>query len=287
MCIMKKGLKDWLKDADEKEYAIPAFNFNDCWDLKGILRAAEAEKAPVMVSSVGYVVDTLGLAYCAALGLTAMKQASTPVFLHLDHQTSVEVCKKAVDLGYPSVMIDASAKSLEENIASVQEVVRYAHRHGALVEGEIGRIRGKDDEGTFLGEDFLVQTADAVELASESGLDMLAISIGTQHGFYKGEPHINMERLSEVNAALDIPLVLHGGTGIGEEVIREAIRRGINKINVGTAIRYTYMKTLNQTISEQGAAVPPGRLVQPALQDIEQVVRTWIRACNADHRAES
>jgi len=281
---MEKDLRYWLQDADQNGYAIPAFNFNDCWDLMAIVRAAEKEHAPIMVSSVGYVVDSLGLENCAALGHVAMKNAAVPVFLHLDHQTSVEVCKQAIDLGYPSVMIDASSKSLDENIEAVREVVEYARPKGVVVEGEIGRIRGKDDEGTYLGDDFLVQTADAVALAEASGVDTLAIGIGTQHGFYKGEPHINMERLSEVNDALDIPLVLHGGTGIGENIIHEAISRGINKINVGTAIRYTYMKTLAETIGEQGPAIPPGKLVQPALNAIEEVVRGWIRACKANDR---
>lgn len=282
---MEKNLRDWLRDADEKGYAIPAFNFNDCWDLMAIVQAAEREHAPIMVSSVGYVVDSLGLENCAALGHVAMKSAAAPVFLHLDHQPSVDICKQAIDRGFPSVMIDASSKSLEENIRAVREVVEYAHPRGVVVEGEIGRIRGKDDEGTYLGDDFLVQTADAAELARQSGVDTLAIGIGTQHGFYKGEPHINMERLSEVNEAISNPLVLHGGTGIGEDIIREAISRGINRINVGTVIRYTYMKTLAETIGEQGPAIPPGKLVQPALREIQTVVRTWIRACGANNRA--
>jgi ketose-bisphosphate aldolases len=282
---MEKNLRYWLQDADQNGYAIPAFNFNDCWDLMAIVRAAEQERSPIMVSSVGYVVDSLGLENCAALGKVAMKQASVPIFLHLDHQTSVDVCKRAIDLGYPSVMIDASSKSLEENIQTIREVVDYAHPHGTVVEGEIGRIRGKDDEGVYLGDDFLVQTADAVALAQESGVDTLAIGIGTQHGFYKGEPHINMERLSDVNASIKTPLVLHGGTGIGEDIIHEAISRGINRINVGTAIRYTYMKTMAKTIEEQGPAVPPGKLVQPALQEIESVVRAWIRTCGSNGRA--
>lgn len=281
---MTKDLRYWLREADEKKFAIPAFNFNDCWDLMAIVRAAEKERAPIMVSSVGYVVDSLGLENCAALGHVAMKNASVPVFLHLDHQTSAEVCMRAVDLGYPSVMIDASALSLEENVAASAQVAEYAHARGSVVEAEIGRIRGKDDEGTYLGDDFLVQTPDAVELVRRTGVDMLAIGIGSQHGFYKGEPHISIERLQEVNAALDTPLVLHGGTGIGDDIIHACIANGINKINVGTAIRYAYMKTLEETIRERGPAVPPGKLVQPALDAIEEVVRRWIRTCGANDR---
>ncbi len=282
---MRKDLRYWLQEADEKKFAIPAFNFNDCWDLMAIVRAAEKEKAPIMVSSVGYVVDSLGLENCAALGHVAMRNAKVPVFLHLDHQTQVDVCRQAVDLGYPSVMIDASALSLEENIKTVSQVVEYAHVRGTLVEAEIGRIRGKDDEGTYLGDDFLVQTADAVELVRQTGVDMLAVGIGTQHGFYKGEPKISIDRLREVNEAVDVPLVLHGGTGIPADIIHNCIRNGINKINVGTAIRFAYMKTLGECIQEKGPAVPPGKLVQPALNAIEEVVRQWIRTCGANDRA--
>jgi ketose-bisphosphate aldolase len=281
----KYDLKDWLSDSEEKKYAIPSFNFNDCWDLKAIVAAAEEENAPIFITSGAVALDTLGFENCAALGYIAKKNARVPVFLHLDHATDVMICKKAADMGYDAVMIDASSEPLRENIASIKEVTSYAHPKGIIVEGEIGRIRGKDIEGTYLGEDFLVNPLEAKQLAEESAVDMLAVGVGTQHGFYKGKPEINMKRLKEVDELVNVPLVLHGGTGIPEDDVREAIRRGIRKINVGTIIRYTYMQSMLREIQKQGAETPPGKIVQPVLNDIKAVAKEWIRVCMANGKA--
>ena len=147
----------------------------------------------------------------------------------------------AIDNNYPSVMIDASKYSLEENIGMVKKVVEYARPKGVHVEAELGKIKGKGIEGDFKGGDFLINVEEAITLVKETGVDSLAVGIGTAHGFYEGKPEINFKRLAEVNAAVNIPLVLHGGTGIPEEDIRKAIKNGINKVNVGTIIHCTYM----------------------------------------------
>ena len=281
----KYELKDWLNDSEEKKYAIPSFNFNDCWDLKAIVAAAEEENAPVFITSGAVAIDTLGFENCAALGYVAKKNAKVPIFLHLDHSVDVTRCKKAVDMGYDAVMIDASSKPLQENIESIKEVASYAHPKGIIVEGEIGRIRGKDIEGTYVGEDFLVNPMEAKQLAEESSVDMLAVGVGTQHGFYKGKPEINMQRLKEVDELVPVPLVLHGGTGIPEEDVRAAIQRGIRKVNVGTIIRYTYMQSMFREIGKQGTETPPGKIVQPVLNDIKAIVKAWIRVCMANDKA--
>jgi ketose-bisphosphate aldolase len=272
-----------LDDAAKGGYAIPAFNFNDCWDLMAIIEAAEEERSPIFISSVGYVVDSISLELCALMGRLAMKKAKVPVILHLDHSTSTEACKEAVDKGYPSIMIDASMLPLENNVRAVKEVVRYAHARGVFVEAEIGKIKGKEDENTsYHGDDFLAQVTDAKALVEETGVDMLAVGIGTQHGFYKGKPELNFQRLREVDAVVSCPLVLHGGTGIPEEDVKQGIKCGIQKINIGTIIRYTYMNALHDNIEKMGAATTPTALMKETRPEIKRVVKEWIQVCMSD-----
>lgn len=208
--MQDQKLKELLKKADMNGYAIPAFNYSDVWDLTAIVEAAEEEGAPVMLACLPKVIDAMSIEICAALGSTLMNKSSTSLIHHLDHSTEVELCKKAIENGYPSVMIDGSKLSLEGNIKVVKEVVDYAHSRGVHVEGELGRIKGKGYEGTYEGHDFLVNVDEAEMLVKETGVDSLAVGIGTAHGFYEGKPEINFKRLAEVNRTVDIPLVLHG-----------------------------------------------------------------------------
>lgn len=282
---MSMLLKDLLKKADEGGYAIPSFNYSDIWDFLAIIEAAEEERAPIMIASNPLVVTEIGVELCGAFGLAAMEKAKIPLIHHLDHSFKVEMCKAAVDRGYPSVMIDASKYSLEENIRNVKEVVEYAHRKNVHVEAEIGKIKGKGIEGDFAGGDFLVQVDEAVELVRQTGVDSLAVGIGTAHGFYEGKPEINFKRLAEVNEAISIPLVLHGGTGIPEEQVRRGIKNGINKVNVGTIIHCTYMNAMKEELNSRGANPYTLDVVKPVREKIKQVVKGWIRVCMADGKA--
>lgn len=278
-------LMKMLHDADEGGYAVPMFDYSDIWDQMAVLEAAEELHAPVMFASLPIGVNEIGLEMLGAIGTVTMKNASVPMIHHLDHSTDTAMCCKAVDCGYPSVMIDASKLDLETNILHTREVVRYAHAHGAVVEAEIGKIKGRGYEGSFDGGDFLVKTDDAVRLVHETGVDTLAVGIGTAHGFYEGKPEINFKRLEEVNEALDLPLVLHGGTGIPEEDVRRAIRGGINKVNVGTQIRCTYMKSAQEIIGKRGYTTHTVEIMRDVKEEIKKVVKYWIRVCMADGKA--
>jgi ketose-bisphosphate aldolase len=214
-----------------------------------------------------------------------MKMSDHPVIHHLDHSSSVELCFQAIDNGYPSVMIDASKDPLDENIRKVKQVVEYAHARGVHVEGEIGKIKGRDYEGTYLGDDFLANVADAVKLVKETNVDSLAVGIGTAHGFYEGKPELNFKRLAEINEAIDIPLVLHGGTGIPEEDVRRAIKNGINKVNVGTQIRFTYLSAVQKEIALKGPATHTIEIMHEVKKVIAQEVKAWIKICMADGKA--
>jgi len=283
--MQREQLSKLLQTADEGGYAIPSFNYTDIWDFLAIVRAAEAERAPILIAANQIVAGDISLEICAAIAKAAAAKASVPLVHHLDHCTSVEMCKKAIDCGFESVMIDASKHDLDENIRLVSEVVEYAHARDVSVEAETGRIRGKNIEGEYVSGAYLAEVPDAVELAEASGADSLAVGIGTAHGFYEGKPEINFKRLAEINEAVSIPLVLHGGTGIPEEDIRKAIKNGINKINVGTIIYCTYMNGMRAELIRLGDNQCVIDVVKPVLDEIEAVVRRWIRVCMADGKA--
>lgn len=283
--MQKLTLKELLKKADNGGYAIPAFNYSDVWDFTAIVEAAEEEGAPVMLASIPKVMNAIGPEICGAIGRAAMGKSSTAVIHHLDHSNEAAICRTAIDNGYPSVMIDGSKLPLEDNIRLIKEVVDYAHSRNVSVEGEIGKIKGRDYEGSFEGDDFLVDVDEAVELVKATGVDSLAVGIGTAHGFYEGKPELNFKRLSEVNRAVDIPLVLHGGTGIPEEDVRRAIREGINKVNVGTGIRYVYLTSLQAELEKNGPNIHMADLMKKVKEKIKAEVKTWIRVCMADGKA--
>jgi ketose-bisphosphate aldolase len=283
--MKNQDLLDEFHKADSGGYAVPAFNFNDIWDLTAIIAAAEAERSPVMVMAVPRVVECLGREACAGMAIAASNAASVPVFLHLDHCTSVEFCKVAVDLGFPSIMIDASAQPLKDNIAMVKEVCDYAHAKGVYVEAELGRVMGNNEEGCFEGEDFLIQVDETIQLVRETGVDALAVGIGTAHGFYKSAPKIRFDRLEEINAAVSIPLVLHGGTGIPVEDFHRAIANGIDKVNIGAALRYAYIMGLKPLLAAAEPTSHPLDIHAKARENIKLATIEGIRSVRSNGKA--
>ena len=283
--MTRDHLHEILIQADKGGYAIPSFNYSDIWDFLSIVEAAEEERAPIMIASNPLVTRAISVELCGAIGAAAMKKSKIALYHHLDHSFDTQLCKDAIDNGYPSVMIDASKHSLEKNIEMVSEVMAYAGPRHVHVEAEIGKIKGKGIEGDFTGGDFLAEVADAAALVKKTGVDSLAVGIGTAHGFYKGAPQINFTRLSEINDAVDVPLVLHGGTGIPEEDIRRAISGGINKVNVGTIIHCTYMNGMRRELDRLGDNPYTLDVIKPVIGEIKAVVKRWIRVCMADGKA--
>ena len=283
----KPSIMEQLRRAEKEHYAIPHFNYSDIWDMTAIVLAAEEERSPVFLAGVQKVTDAIGLPMIGAMGRVKMETASVPVYHHLDHANNVAICKSAVDEQFATVMIDGSKESLARNIAMTREVVDYAHPKGVFVEGEIGKVMGNNDEGKFDGGDFLATVPEAVELVQSTGVDILAVGIGTAHGFYKGKPQINFQRLSEIRDAVSTPLVLHGGTGIPAEDVQETIRRGISKVNVGTIVKYVYLSSVQKTLNENplGPSIHTIDLMLPAVQAIKEEVKQWIRICMSSGKA--
>jgi ketose-bisphosphate aldolase len=281
----KLDVRKILAAADDGGFAVPAFNYSDIWDFLAIIEAAEEMDAPIFISSNQQVVTDIGIELTGAFGAAAIAKAKIPLIHHLDHSNKVEICKAAVDHRYPSVMIDASAKSLEDNISTVRQVVAYAHPQGVFVEGEVGRIQGMGVEGMYSGTDFLARLEDCEKFVAESGVDSLAAGIGTAHGFYKGKPEIHFDLLEKIHKAVKVPLVLHGGTGIPQEDVRRAIKGGINKMNVGTIIHCTYMNSVRAELNARGENPYTLDVMKPVRQKIKDVVKGWIKVCMADGKA--
>jgi len=285
MTVKKQDLKEELRKAEQGGYAVPAFNFNDVWDLTAIIKAGEDQRSPIMVMAIPRVVECLGRETCTAMALAAAEAASVPVFLHLDHCKDVGFCKVAVDLGFPSVMLDASALPLEQNIAMVKEVCQYASARGVCVEAELGRVSNGNDAGNFDGEGFMIQVDEALRLVRETGVDSLAVGIGTAHGFYKARPRIRFDRLREVNAAVEIPLVLHGGTGIPIEDFHRAIENGIDKVNIGTALRSAYVMGLKPLLAAAEPTSHPLDIHAKARESVTLAAIEGIRSVRANGKA--
>ena len=234
-----------LKDAQAGHYAVGAFNVENLEFVMAVLAAAEETKSPVIMQTTPGTIKTAGLDYFYGMVKAAAERASVPVALHLDHGDGYDRCMQAFRTGYTSVMIDGSHESFEDNIAVTQEVVRIANAAGASVEAELGAILGSEDNISHDdSKPFLVRVQDVIDFTAAVKVDALAVGIGNAHGLYKGRPNLDFQRLQEVRDVTDVPLVLHGGSGIPDDMIQTAIEIGIRKINVATEIRMAYVEGL-------------------------------------------
>lgn len=273
-----------LFQADKAGYAIPAFNYSDIWELLAIVQVAREERAPVYVSSDMIVVEALGITMTGALGRQLYEDRHHAVVNHLDHSNSTSLCRLAIDNGYPSVMIDASLLPVEENIKKVKSVVDYAHPRNVIVEGEIGRIMGKNTEISYEGKEYLAKIEDVINMVETTKVDSLAVGLGNAHGFYAKNPQIDFERLEEINAVVDVPLVLHGGTGIPFDDVARCIELGVSKVNVGTLLHSAYLKELRVQLAEKEDEYNLAEIYRPVMGAVKDAAREWIHVCRADGR---
>lgn len=226
--------KELFKKAQEGKFAIPAPNFIDLESLRWHVETAERHNLPLILAlAEAHIGENITLEDAALVGKKYAEEAKVPVVLHLDHGTTPEVIKKAIDLGFSSVMIDASQDTFEENVRKTKDIIDYAHPKRVVVEAEIGHVgAGENYENHETSDSQYTTVEEAKKFAEETGVDSLAISIGTAHGMYKGIPEINFDRLKEIAAAVDTPLVLHGGSSSGDENLNRCATNGITKINI-------------------------------------------------------
>ncbi len=236
---MLASLKEVIEEGKKRKIAVGAFNTPNLECLLAVLGAAEKLEVPVIISHAQLHESVAPLDKVGPVMIELAKRSKTKVCVHLDHGEDFEYCKKAIALGFTSVMIDCSAKPYEENVKETRAVVDYAHAHGVDVEAELGRLPNREGGaggGEEKPEDLYTDAELVPDYLEKTGVDALAIAFGTAHGIYKVKPVLNMDVITKVRQKTDIPLVMHGGSGISPEEYREVIRRGINKINY-----YTYM----------------------------------------------
>ncbi|QCT72173.1 class II fructose-bisphosphate aldolase [Eubacterium maltosivorans] len=240
--------KEMFEKAREGGYAIPAPNFIDLESLRWHVETAEKLNVPLILPlAEAHIGENITLEDAALVGKKYAAAAKVPVALHLDHGTDPEIIKKAVDMGFTSVMIDASMESFEENVRRTKEIIAYAHARGAVVEAEIGHVgAGENYENHDESDSQYTTVKEARRFVEETGVDSLAISIGTAHGMYKGIPEINFDRLKEIAGAIDTPLVLHGGSSSGDENLNKCAVNGISKINIFSDLLAAAMKSLEE-----------------------------------------
>lgn len=271
-----------LMDAKKNGYAVPAFNYYNLDVLFAVLEAAEEEQAPVICQPYTAYYPFLHYEVIGEASLEAIRQAKTAAYLHLDHATDRNMIMRTIKNGFNSVMVDGSALPLEENIALTKSVVDVAKPLGVYTEAEIGRIfRVGVDEIT--DSDETAQVVDCVRLVEATDVDSLAPAVGTAHGVYTKPPKINFERIKELAAAVDIPLVLHGGSGTPDEMLQYAIECGISKINVGTELKYMWSRSMKEML-DQGEKEP--RVISHyARQKVKKVAKEKLRLFGASGKA--
>jgi ketose-bisphosphate aldolase len=227
--------KKMLETANRSNYAIPSPDFCNLNMLRSYIEVAEKMNQPIIVAYSESMTSLLSLEDAYKIGQYYAKKASVPVALHIDHGKTFDFIKKAIDLGFTSVMIDASTDSFDDNVRKTKAVVEYAHPKNVTVEAEIGHVgSGLNYEGELGGDSIYTEVDDLINFVEQTGIDSVAVSVGTAHGIYKGTPKINFERLIELKNAVDIPLVLHGGSSSGDDNLRRCAEIGISKVNIYT-----------------------------------------------------
>lgn len=274
-----------LTEAQKGGYAVGAFNVENMEMVKAVIAAAEELHAPVMLQTTPSTVKYGTLETYYAIVAAEAKKAAVPVCLHLDHGSSFELAVQAVKAGYTSVMIDGSHEDFEGNIAVSKRVADVAKACGIPVEAELGKVGGKEDD-LEADADTNTDPMEAKEFVERTGVTSLAVAIGTAHGFYKGTPVLDKERVSEIRKVVSIPLVLHGASGLSDDEVRECVRRGICKVNFATELRAAYTDAGKKLIEEKPETFDPKKLGVVGMEAVKQLVMERMKVCGCDGKAD-
>ena len=265
--------KELLQHADKNGYAVGAFNVNNMEIVQAIIEAAEETQSPVILQASQGGLKYAGVEYIAELGKIAARNASVPVAIHLDHGTDFAQVMQCIRHGFTSVMIDGSQYSLEDNIAITKKVIEVAHAVGVSVEAELGKIGGTEDDIVVDHKDALhTDPEEAVRFVKETGVDFLAVAIGTAHGKYKGEPKLDFDRLKEIRSKMDTPLVLHGSSGVSYDDLKKAIEIGVSKINIDTDVRIAFTKGVSGALKANPDEFDPRKIIGPAREEMKKSI---------------
>lgn len=270
------GNKILLENARRGGYAVPAFNVDNLESVLGVLHAAENTNRPVIIQTIPRTLRYGGIPVYSAM-VRALYKGNPDISIHLDHGGDVGICKACIDAGYTSVMIDGSALDFDGNVGLTKQVVDVAHPLGISVEGELGTIGGKEETQSEIK---YTEVSEAEEYVLRTGVDSLAIGVGTAHGVYKGVPRIAVDRIEEIAAKINTPLVLHGASGLSDEVIIACIKAGISKINFATQLRQAFTQGLKEGIAENPEAFDPKVYLPKAIQRVREAAEKIILLCN-------
>ena len=278
------------------KYAIPAFNTNNLEFTLGIIRAAEAQRAPVIIETSEGALSYGGAEEMAAIIKIAAEKATVPIALHQDHCKHFDLIKKLISLGYSSVMIDASGLEHKENVKLTKQVVAYAHKRGVFVQAEIGRLLGNEDwQNVKSGQDLMTDPDEAAKFVEETGIDTLAVAVGSMHGIPVNpkvkrlmmtlKEHIDLPRLAAIHKKVKIPLVLHGASGVPDDQMRKAITHGVAVFNIDTDLRVAFNSALRDNLNKHPEIYDPRKLLGPATDALQKVAETKIKLLKANGKA--
>jgi len=278
--------KDILINARKGRYAVPAFNIHNLETIQAVVEVAAEMKSPVILAGTPSTIDYAGGDYIVAIAQAAARKYDVPIAIHLDHFETFDEIKKHIDMGFKSSMIDASHALFQENIKLTKEVVEYAHSKGATVEAELGRLGGQEDDLVVDAKDAAFTDPDsAVEFVKLTGVDSLAVAIGTAHGLYHGEPKLDFYRLEKIGQILDIPLVLHGASDVPDEMVKRAITYGISKVNVATDLKIPFSDAVKKYFKENPDANDPRKYMTPGKNAMKEIIRHKILVMGSANRA--
>ena len=283
---MLENMKDMLNKADSGKYAVPQFNINNLEWTRFILEQCQELKTPVILGvSEGAIKYMGGYKTVSNLVKSLINDLNItiPVALHLDHGSSYESCVKAIDNGFTSVMIDASKYPLEENINITKQVVLYAKDKNVTVEAEVGAVGGEEDG--VANELAYAKIEDATKLVAETNIDFLAPALGSVHGIYKGEPKLDFERMVKIHELTRLPLVLHGGSGIPDELIKKAISCGITKININTELQLAWSKAVRLFLNENSEVYDPRKVIKSGEKALKEMVTQKVNLFGSNNKA--
>ncbi|MGG7159312.1 tagatose bisphosphate family class II aldolase [Clostridium baratii] len=278
--------REMLKKAQEGGYAVPAFNIHNLETLQVVIETAAELRSPVILAGTPSTIKYAGGEYIVAMAEVAAKEYDIPIAIHLDHFEDINAIKHYVDIGFKSTMIDASHENYENNIRIVKEVVDYAHKFDATVEAELGRLGGQEDDLVVDEKDTMYTNPEqAKDFVEKTGIDSLAVAIGTAHGLYKGKAKLDFDRLKEIREKVDIPLVLHGASDVPDELVKKAIELGICKVNVATDLKIPFSDAVKKYFIDNPTANDPRKYMTPGKEAMKAIVKHKIMVCGSNNRA--